>query len=152
MQFFADDAVAAGDGAGGDVGVDRFLPVADAGEGVGRHVPRVRRVRCNLRVAPRRLERAVGQRRIVVAVNDVVRQAGVIRVGGDQRFENRASLQRFGVAGVGRRRGGDRRDGQGVKDRRLRVGAIRGGHPADGVAIGDEPRQLIDRPGAVVQQ
>ena len=41
-----------------DVRLDRLLPVADAREGVRRHVQRVRRRRRNRRVAPRGIERA----------------------------------------------------------------------------------------------
>ena len=61
-----------------DVGVDRFLPGADARERVRRHVQRVRRRRRDRRVACAPRQRAIRQRRHVVAVNDVVRDAGMI--------------------------------------------------------------------------
>ena len=84
------------------VGVDRFLPVAEPRKGVRRHVQRVRRRRRDFRVTPRRLERAIGQRRKVVAVDDVVREAGMIRLASDQLFENRAGLELVGEGLVGR--------------------------------------------------
>ena len=61
-----------------EVGLDRLLPVAHAREGVRRHVQRVRRGGRDLRVAARGVERAGRQRRRVVAVNDVVREPGMI--------------------------------------------------------------------------
>ena len=67
-----------------------------------RHVQRVRRRRRDLRVAPRRLERAVGKRGHVVAVNDVVREPGVFGLLGEQLLEHRAGLQLAGVGLVGR--------------------------------------------------
>ena len=55
-----------------------------------------------LRVAPRRLERPWRQRGHVVAVDDVVREPGMVGLLGEQRFEDRARLQQVGVGLVGR--------------------------------------------------
>ena len=97
VQFFGDRPVALRDRARRDVRVDRFLPVADARERVRRHVQRVRRRRRDLRVAPRGVERPIGERRHVVAVDDVVREARMIRLAGDELLENRAGLQQVRV-------------------------------------------------------
>ena len=92
VQFFGDCAVSLRDRARRDVGVDRFLPVAEPRKRVRRHVQRVRRRRRDFRVTPGGFERPIGERRKVVAVDDVVREARMIRLAGDEPFENRAGL------------------------------------------------------------
>jgi len=63
------------------VGVDRLLPVPDACEDVRRHVLGVRGARSDLGVEPGGFEAFVGQRRRVVEMDQVVRDAGMARAG-----------------------------------------------------------------------
>ena len=63
-----------------DVRCDRFLPVADAREDVRRHVLGVGGGGRDLGVAPRRIEALLGDRRIVVEVDQVMRDAGMLRL------------------------------------------------------------------------
>jgi hypothetical protein len=56
-------------------------------------VQRVRRGGGNFRVTPGGFERSIGKRRHVVAVDDVVRKAGMIGLTGDESFQNRACLE-----------------------------------------------------------
>ncbi len=129
-----------------DVGVDRLLPRSDAREGVRRHVERVRRRRGDGGVAAGRDQGAVGERRHVVAVDDVVGEAGVLRVLLDQPFEDPGRLEQVGVGLVGRRvRAGDR---QRVEHLRLDVGRVRRGDGRHRVAVGDDAGALIDGVGA----
>ena len=87
---------------GGDRGQVRFdvvLPQADSRENVRWHVQRVRRGGCDLCIAACRGNTRLRQLRLVVAVNQVVRDAGMIRLDGEQLFENRGrSLRLANVA------------------------------------------------------
>ena len=143
VQFFGDCAVSPRGRARRDVGVDRFLPVAEPRKRVRRHVQRVRRRRRDLRVTPGRFERLIGERRKVVAVDDVVREAGMIRLAGDESFENRASLALLGERLVARRRGGG--DRQRVEDRRFAVVRVGRGDPRHRIAIRHHTGGLIRR-------
>ena len=126
-----------------DVRVDRLLPRADTREGVRRHVQRVRRRRRDLRVAARRAQRVIGQRRHVVAVDDVVRDARMIGLLGVELLEDRPGLQLIRVRLVGRLRGG--RERQRVEDRRLAIGRILRGQIPHRLRVRDDARALIDR-------
>ena len=73
------------------VGSNRVLPCANAGENMRRHVERVRCRWRDLGVALCRLQAFLGNRRIVVAVYKIVRDAGMLGV-----------FQRTGLRGSGR--------------------------------------------------
>ena len=90
-------------------------PQAELHEDVRGHVQRVLGVGRDLRVAPRRLEPARRERRVVAGVNQVVRAAGMIRVRGehplrevDGGIAGRLLLGRREVADVGREHRGER--------------------------------------------
>jgi hypothetical protein len=80
VQLLRSFVIALCSGHGGDVAVDRILPIAGAGKSMRRHVQGVRRIGRNLGVTTRRIQRARSERRDVVGVNDVVREARVIRL------------------------------------------------------------------------
>src|SRR2546427_11619368 len=80
---------------------------------------RMRRRRRDFRVATCRREGAARERRRVVAMDDVVRHSGMVRLLGEYLFEDRARLELVGVSLVGRGRGGIQ--GEGIEDRRLIV-------------------------------
>jgi hypothetical protein len=80
VQRFADVVRFARRVCGRQVGRDRIVPRAHARKDVRRHVQRVRGLRRDVRVAASGRDRAVGQGRRVVAVNDVVRDPGMIRL------------------------------------------------------------------------
>ena len=77
---------------GREVGVDRFLPQAQADEDVRRHVERVRRGRRDLRVAARGVETHRGKLGLVAAVNQVMRDARLIGVLREQLVQDRNRL------------------------------------------------------------
>ena len=92
-----------------DVGVNRLLPGAHARERMRWHVQRVGRGRRNRRIALCRTDGFVSQRRDVVAMNDVVGDAGMIRLTRVQLLEDRARLELIDVGLVaGQRRRGQR--------------------------------------------
>ena len=122
------------------VGVDRFLPEPDPGEGVRRHVERVRRVRRDLRVAPGRIERPRRQRRHVEAVNDVVRQTRMLRLPLELLLEDAGGLQLVRIGLVRRQRGLSQ--GQRVEDSRLDI---------VGMAAGQRLHRLFVRDGSCVR-
>ena len=75
------------------IGVDRFLPEADARERVRRHVQRVRDIRRQRRIAASRAQRLLGERRVIVGVNDVVRETWMFRMFFVERLENGRGLE-----------------------------------------------------------
>ena len=79
----------------------------------------MRRVRCDLRVAAGRIERARRQRRHVEAVDDVVREPRMLGLPRELLLEDRRRLQLVGVGLVGRQRRLAER--QRVEDPRLDV-------------------------------
>ena len=103
----------------GDVGIDRLLPVADAGVDVRRHVLGVRRGRRDLGVAVGRVEALLGGLRIVVEVDEVVRDARMPRQALGDRLQDRGALGLLGVGLVVEVGRGVERDG--VGDLRLVV-------------------------------
>ena len=95
------DLVAALVGARGLLGARvrrrRVFPRADARENVRRHVQRVRRRRRDLRVRPRGGEPFLGERRKVVAVDQEMRDARMVRILRQQRLEELRRLERLRV-------------------------------------------------------
>src|SRR6516164_1061873 len=85
------------------VGADRFLPIADAGEDVGRHVLRVRRRRRDLRIPLGRVEASLRQGRRVVEMDQVVGDAGMARLAQEDRLEDRGALELHRIGLVARR-------------------------------------------------
>ena len=63
-----------------DVGGDRLLPIADAREDVRRHVLGMGRRGRDLGIAPGGIEAFLGDRRIVVEMDQVMRHAGMLRL------------------------------------------------------------------------
>src|SRR5258707_6658663 len=63
---------------GGEIGSDGVLPHAERGEYVRRHMPGVRRGWCQPRIAAGGGQPFCRDRRVVVAVNEVVRNARMI--------------------------------------------------------------------------
>ena len=97
----------------GDVGVDRFLPVADAGVDVRRHVLGVRRGRRDLGVAVGGVEAFLRGRRIVVEVDQVVRDARMLRQPFGYRLQDCGALGLLRVGLVVQVRRRVERDGVG---------------------------------------
>ena len=93
MQFFCRLTFAPRRRCRRDIAVDGFLPVAHARKGVRWHVQRMRRIRRNFRITPRRHERPSRQRRHVVSMDNVVRQSRMLRLLLEQFLQNRARLQ-----------------------------------------------------------
>ena len=102
-----------------DVGIDRFLPVADAGVDVRRHVLGVRRGRRDLGIAVGGVEAFLRRCRIVVEVDQVVRDARMLRQALGDRLQDRRALALLGIGLVVRVGRGVERDG--VGDLRLVV-------------------------------
>ena len=60
----------------GDVGVNQLLPIAYARKNVRRHVQGMGRSRRDFGIAPGGLEPLLGDRRIIVEVDQIMRDAG----------------------------------------------------------------------------
>ncbi len=89
-------------GDGGEVRGDRFLPHPEPRVDVRRHVQRVRHPGRDFAVALRRLQPARSERRVVVGVDDVMRDARMIRVLFEERLENGGGLKLIGEGEIGR--------------------------------------------------
>ncbi len=76
----------------GDVGVDQFLPIADAGKNVRRHVQGMGRRGRDLGITPGGFEALVGDRRIIVEMDQIVRHAGMLRLALGNDFQDAAPL------------------------------------------------------------
>ena len=74
---------------------------------MGRHVQRVRRGGRDARITARRRQPFLGQRRCVVDVNKVMRDARMVRIFGEHRLQDRgrASIGGIGLIGLGLRSG-----------------------------------------------
>src|SRR5215475_13079503 len=83
---------------------------------------RVRHRRSDLRITARRGETGRGQRWSVAAVDQIMSDARVVRLLGENRFEDRRRLLLVGKRFVGGR--GDRIKGKCIKDRSLAVVGI----------------------------
>ena len=98
------DASRVGDGlvVGRAIRTDHLLPHAERREDVRGHVQCVRRRRCELRAARSSEHAPHGELGIVVAVNDVMRDAGVVGILRLQLFEDIGGLELLGIGLVGR--------------------------------------------------
>ena len=85
------------------VGADRFLPVADTGEDMGRHVLRVRRCRRDLRIALGGIKAFLRQCRRIVEMDQVVGDAGMARLTQKDRLENGRALELHRIGLIARR-------------------------------------------------
>ena len=92
-----------------------------------RHVQRVRHRRRKRRVAARRSERLLSQRRVVVGVDDVVREARVLRMLLEERLENGRGFQLLRILFVGCESGLIHRER--IEDPRFHVSRIRADDP-----------------------
>ena len=97
----------------------------------------------------RGFERLIGERRHVVAVNDVVRDSRMVRLERVQLFQNRARLQLVCVRFVRRQRG--RRERQRPEDRRFAIVRIFRREIAHRFFVGDDAGALIELVGVDVQ-
>ena len=119
MQLVVEIGGFLGDTLRDHVGVDQLLPIADAREDMRRHVLRMGGAGRDLGVEPRRVEPLLGDRRIVVEMDQVVRDAGMLRLALEDRLQDRRALELVGVGLVGGRSRGVER--QRVVDLRLVV-------------------------------
>ena len=87
------------------VGIDRLLPQAEPGKDVRRHVQRVRDRRCNLCVAHCGRQPEFGELLRVVAMDQVVHDSRVVRLGLPHVFQNLGRLFFVSEGLVGRREG-----------------------------------------------
>jgi hypothetical protein len=137
------------------IGRNRFLPVADAREDVGRHVLRMRRRRRDLGIARGGVETFLGDRRIVVGVDQVVGDAGMLRLALEDPFQDRRRLELVGIGLVGGRGRDVEREGVidlclvvlrvmlGDRLHRLEIG-LQAGAVVDLVVVGVERGQRSD--------
>ncbi len=93
--------------------------MADPREDVRGHVQRVRRRGGELGVALRGREPALGQRRVVVGMDQIVHDARMVRLAHDLRLQDLGRRELLGVGLVGRQRGHVEREG--IVDRGLAV-------------------------------
>ena len=124
-----------------DVGSDRFLPIADAREDVRRHVLRVRRRRRDRSVELGGIEPLLGDRRIVVEMDQIVRHARMSRLPLEDRLEDCRALELVGVGLVGGRRRHVERDR--IGDLRLVVVGVFRGQRLHRLEIGLHARAVL---------
>ena len=105
----------------------------------------VRRVLSDPRVAAGGIEAAVGKRRKVVAVDDVVRNARVLRHLAEDRLENFSRLLLPRVRLVRRHRERDAVQRECIEDRRLAVFRILRGQRGHRLLKGKKTRDVVDR-------
>jgi len=91
------------DARGFDIGGNRVLPVADAGEDVRRHVQSMRRAGGDLGIAPGGIEAFLRDGRSVVEMNQIMRHARMLRLTLEDRLQNGRPFELIGVGLVGRR-------------------------------------------------
>src|SRR5437016_10480500 len=87
---------------GGAIGRDGLFPHAKAGEDVRRHMQGVRNPRCDGTVAPGGGQPALSQCWVVVAVNQIVNDAGMVAVFLPQLFQESSGLKLLGQSRVSR--------------------------------------------------
>ena len=144
----AGDVPAGGVGRG-EVGFDRFLPEPEPREDVRRHVERVSRGGGDLRVGPRRGQGEGGERGIVEGVDQVVRDARMLRLLLQQAVQDFRGLLLVRVGGVGGRRRGEQ--GQGVEDQGLMVVRETPGEFFHRGLVCQRARAVVDLVGILVE-
>src|SRR5262245_57824172 len=82
---------------GGTVGLNRLWPQPEPNKNVRGHMQRMRHRRRDLCVAARGGERSLRVLGVVVAMDDVMRYARVVRLLGKNFLENRTGLLLIGV-------------------------------------------------------
>jgi hypothetical protein len=80
---------------------NRFFPITHARKNVRRHVLRVGRVWRDLGIVKCSSETFVGDRRIIVEMNQIMRDAGMHRLPLPDRLQNGGALELVGVGLVG---------------------------------------------------
>ena len=129
---------------GGEVGLDRLLPHAQGGEDVRRHMERMRRRRRQRRISPRRRQPFHRDRRVVVGVNDVMHDSGMIGLCRLQLFEDASGFQLTRVGLVAEVDGFEQR--KRVEHGRFAVGRVALVQPRHGGGVAFGPHLLVDRP------
>ena len=116
-----------------------------------RHVQCMRRIGRNRGVRARRLEAQLGQRRIIDAVNDVVRHARMVLMACQQPVENLAALLLPRIRLVRRVEVADRHQLQSVENRGLVVAGVAIADPAQSLFVILRPGHVIDRLPVLVE-
>ena len=100
------------------------------------------RCRSDLGIAAGSIEALLGNRRIVVEMNQVMRHAGMLRLASRDRLQDRCALELAGVGLVGRRRRGIQREC--IVDLRLVVVGIALRQLLHGLRIGLKAGAVVD--------
>ena len=79
-----------------------FSPIADTREDMRGHMLCVGGVGSDFGVQPRCVEPLLGNRRVVVKMDEIVRDTGMLRLTSKNRFEDRRAFKLIGVGLVGR--------------------------------------------------
>ena len=103
---------------------------------------RVRRRRCDLRIALGRIEAFLRQRRRVVEMDQIVGDAGMPRLALEDRLEDRGALELHRIGLVARR--GRDVELDGIEDLRFVVVRIGLRHAFHGLEIGEHAGAMID--------
>jgi hypothetical protein len=129
MKFFALVAMLAGRRNGGDIRCDRILPEPQPDENVRRHVQCVRETGSNLGIGPCGRHPLRREHRIVIGMDQVVRDSRMIRTRRKYRLEDGRRFSLIAIRLVFRR--GRRHQRQCVEDRRfliLRISLMHSAH------------------------
>ena len=128
---------------------DRILPEPEPREDVRGHVEGVRRVRGDPGVGAGRGEGIGGKLRIVERVDHVMRDAGMLRLEGQEGVQDRGRLLLVREARVARRRRAEQR--QGVEDLRFMVVGQLLRELPDGIAVGLRAGLVIEPIGVAIE-
>src|SRR3989442_214116 len=134
---------------GGAIGLDGLPPEPPPREDVGRHVERVRRGWRDRGVTPRGGEPLLGDRRVIVAVDQIVRDTRMLRLRGEHLLEDPRGLELVGVRLVRRERG--RVERQGVEDRRLAIVRVARGELLHRLPVAERAGPVVYRVGVLVE-
>jgi len=126
------------------------MPPSEQDVGVRGHVDRVRHDRHANRIFQCGLERAVGQRRIVVGMNDVVADTRMLGHLGEKLFQHAAGLELIGVALVQRIGGREKRER--IEDLRVAIVGIAGRKLLHPGRIGGGALRVIELVGIAVER
>src|SRR5260370_704260 len=132
-----------------NVRINRFPPQSETRKCVRRHVQRVWRGWCNLRVPASRDERARRERGNVIGMDNVVGQTGVIRLLCEFLLEDRGSFKALGISLVSRINVLIYREG--IEDPCLDVVGIGGGQMGHCILVRNGASSLTDLGGTLIQ-